>query len=450
LCLHLARSLEIVSFAVVPARFSLVELVYLAHRIPILFIETIDEDSNCFWPAVQQKQLQRNSRFIYPLRLVSLPCIISKRTILKNMGKNVIVCCDGTANEFAQNNTNVVHLYSMLVHDQRQVAYYHPGLGTMEAAGALTTFSRKVTKVAGLAFGYGLATDIRDAYIFVMQNYEVGDRLFLFGFSRGAYTARAVASLLKMFGLIRKGNETLVPYAIRMMNSINRARSNNSKDQQAIARYFELAKGFRETMSTECKPHFMGVWDTVSSVGWIDNPLKLPYIANNPDIQIGRHAIAIDERRAFFRNHLWRRPDNPAAEWGPQDVKQVWFSGVHCDVGGGYPESESGLSKIALQWMIRHAELNSLLVNAPRVAEVLGSSNHYVRPDTHAQAHESLKGWWNLAEVAPKEHFDWNTKKTRRHMNLWSRRTIPPQSLIHESAFDRKDLPQGAIEDRTP
>src|SRR5678816_4216922 len=97
-----------------------------------------------------------------------------------------------------------------------------------------------------------------------------------------------------------------------------------------------------------CKPWFVGVWDTVSSVGWVANPLKLPYVTNSPDIQVGRHAIAIDERRAFFRNHLWRPSDEEPS--GPKDLKQVWFPGVHCDVGGGYPEAESGLAKEALQW----------------------------------------------------------------------------------------------------
>src|SRR3954452_3879948 len=103
------------------------------------------------------------------------------------MPKNIVVCCDGTANEFARNNTNVIKLFSTLVNDPaRQVTFYHPGLGTMEPAGALTTLGRKVTKILGRAFGYGLAHDIRDAYVFLMNNYAAGDRIFLFGFSRGA------------------------------------------------------------------------------------------------------------------------------------------------------------------------------------------------------------------------------------------------------------------------
>src|SRR5438552_18855385 len=100
------------------------------------------------------------------------------------MPRNIVICCDGTANEFAEDNTNVVKLYSTLIQDPlRQVTFYHPGLGTMEPAGALTTFTRKITKGLGLAFGYGLENDIRDAYVFIMETFVPGDNLFMFGFS---------------------------------------------------------------------------------------------------------------------------------------------------------------------------------------------------------------------------------------------------------------------------
>ena len=357
------------------------------------------------------------------------------------MSKNVVVCCDGTANEFAKHNTNVVKLYSALQHDPgRQVTYYHPGLGTMEPAGALTTFARKLTKLLGMAIGYGLANDIRDAYTFIMNNFQEGDRLFLFGFSRGAYTVRAVASLLHKYGLIRRGNEPLVPYAIRMMMAVQRQHDDESKRESEMAEYFNLADDFKAAMGgAECRPWFVGVWDTVSSVGWIENPLKLPYIANNPAIEIGRHAIAIDERRAFFRNHLWRAPDDPRRTRGPKDLKQVWFPGVHCDVGGGYPEAESGLAKVALEWMLDEATAAGLAVNESKRDEILARSGigSHVPPNALADAHESLKGAWHLAEYVPKKHFDWRSGKNERRMNNHRRRTIPPGSLVHIAAFDR-------------
>ena len=326
-------------------------------------------------------------------------------------------------------------LFSTLVQDPtQQTCYYHPGLGTMEPAGALTTFTRALTKVLGMAIGYGLESDVRDAYVFIMRNYELGDRLYMFGFSRGAYTVRAVASLLHMYGLILPGNESLVPYAIRLMLGIQRSSGKNNQ----VESYFQLARQFKAILSVECKPFFVGAWDTVSSVGWVENPLHLPYTANNPDIQIGRHAVAIDERRAFFRTNLWHTSGD-AALAGPRDVKQVWFAGVHCDVGGGYAEQESGLSKIALHWMLAEAEFNGLLVNKRRKSEVLGAdaNTSYVVENALAAPHESLKGWWRIAEFIPKRHYDWKTGRETRRMNLFRRRTIPAGSLVHESVFNR-------------
>jgi uncharacterized protein (DUF2235 family) len=363
------------------------------------------------------------------------------------MSKNIVICCDGTANEFARDRTNVVKLYYTLEQDPaRQIAFYHPGLGTMEPAGALTTPTRKLTRLLGMAIGYGLGNDIRDAYTFLMNNFEDKDSVYLFGFSRGAYTARAVCSLLRMYGLIRAGNDPLVPYAVRMMMAIEKAAGAKRKKKRttpqqddAITGYFSLAGDFKNTMCRAgCTPHFVGVWDTVGSVGWKDNPLKLPFSADNPDINIGRHAIAIDERRAFFRTNRWIRSAE-LSEHGPKDVKQVWFTGDHCDVGGGHPEQESGLSKIALEWMLEEAKAAGLLVNAARQAEILGLSpgSEYAKPDPDACAHESLKGAWKIAEWIRKPHYDWRTQTTTMRRNRGRRRTIQPESYVHESVFKR-------------
>ena len=347
--------------------------------------------------------------------------------------KNIVLCCDGTANEFARHRTNVVKLYYALARDPGQVAYYHPGLGTMEAVGAISTPARQLTKLMGLAFGYGLETDIRDAYVYLMTEFEEGDRLFLFGFSRGAYTVRALASLLHIYGLIPAGNEPLVPYAIRMLMAIQK---------RSPGEVFELAGEFRDTFSTRtCQPYFVGVWDTVSSVGWIENPLKLPFSASNPDIAIGRHAIAIDERRAFFRQNLWHpAPPSPTqpAEGGPRDLKQVWFAGVHCDIGGGYPEAESGLSKIALEWMLAEAYAKGLLLDKARTDLVLGRrGSNYQPPDANAKMHDSLTVAWWPAEFVPKKHYDYSTGKTGRRINRFRNRTIPPGAMVHQSV-DRR------------
>ncbi len=342
------------------------------------------------------------------------------------MARNIVLCCDGTNNEYGVTNTNVVHLFSVLVQDPAvQLAYYHPGLGTMGAPGAWTRLAQWFSRLLGQAFGRGLADDVRDAYVFLMQNYEPGDLVFLFGFSRGAYTVRVLAGMLHMFGLIRRGNEPLVPYAVRMLTKLD-------------SDTFKVAGNFRTTFSRDCKPYFVGVWDTVSSVGWFRNPLRIPYSANNPDIAVGRQAIAIDERRAFFRQNLWR-PADPPQPHGPLDLKQVWFPGVHCDVGGGYLEKESGLSKIALAWMLREAKDKGLKVDAAKANQILGADSTlgFVPPDPKAKMHNSLSPLWWPAEFVPKQHYDWKARKTSYRMNLFRRRTIPENSLIHRSAFQR-------------
>jgi uncharacterized protein (DUF2235 family) len=365
------------------------------------------------------------------------------------MPRNVVVCCDGTANEFSPDRTNVVKLYYALEHDSPdQVAFYHPGLGTMEPASALSPPTRTITRILGRAVGYGLSADIRDAYTYLVNNLGDDDDLYLFGFSRGAYTARAVCSLLKMYGLIRPGNDPLVPYAIRMMmaiGAIREAQSNRqnttSEENQALTNYFKLAEDFRNTMSRmACRPHFVGVWDTVSSVGWKNRPIKLPFSADNPDINIGRHAIAIDEKRAFFRTNRWI-PSPELQDHGPKDLKQVWFAGVHSDVGGGYPEKESGLSKFPLEWMLEEAKKAGLKVNAARQVEVLGKSagSTYAPADPDAMMHESLVGSWKLAEWIRKPHYDYRTGKTEMLRNRGKRRSIPPRSLVHESVYRREN-----------
>lgn len=340
------------------------------------------------------------------------------------MPKNIVICCDGTGNEFGQQNSNVVKLYEMLVQSDAQVAYYHPGVGTMGARNALTRVGKSWTRLIGLAFGYGISDNVADAYQFLMRVFEPGDDLFIFGFSRGAYTARALCGMLHILGLLTAGNEGLIPYAIRMI-----------KRRQID---FKVAGDFKKTFSRECKPHFVGVWDTVSSVGWVYEAVHFPFTraSKNPDLHIVRHAVSIDERRAFFRQNLFGEPHD-----AQQDIREVWFAGVHSDVGGSYPEAESQLSKIALRWMLCEAELAGLKVDALRKAAILGGEPPYVAPDPCTKnQHESLRGWWRIAELWPKiVHVhdaggQW-TKSIR--VNFGRRRWILPGSLFHESVRDR-------------
>ena len=337
------------------------------------------------------------------------------------MSKNIVICCDGTGNEFGNESSNVVKLYSVLRTGPTQVAYYHPGVGTMGARAALTRAGKTWTRIVGLAFGYGLSENIGDAYQFLMNTYEDGDRVFVFGFSRGAYTARALCGMLHMFGLMSRGNEGMIPYAIRLF--------------KAQPPDLALAGRFKETFSREVRPHFLGVWDTVSSVGWIYNAVHFPFTTENPDPRFVRHAVAIDERRTFYRQNLFR----PSAG---QTVDQVWFVGAHSDVGGSYPEHQSGLSKITLAWMMDGAELRGLEVNQNKKAQVLGDQ---APPDPAGHLHRSLRGWWYVAELWPKIVHAGGTHKKRLRINRGRARFIPPDAVIHESVRQRMALPSAPV-----
>jgi uncharacterized protein (DUF2235 family) len=340
------------------------------------------------------------------------------------MAKNIVICCDGTGNEFGESKSNVVKLYKMLVHDPSQVAYYHPGVGTMGSRSALTGLSKWWTKVIGLAFGYGISDNIADAYQFLMRTFQPDDTLYVFGFSRGAYTARALCGMLHIIGLLREDNEGLIPYSIRMIKEKNID--------------FAVAADFKKTFCRECKPHFIGVWDTVSSVGWVYNVAHFPgtKATHNPDMHVIRHAVSIDERRAFFRQNLFGAPHD-----AQQDIKELWFAGVHSDVGGSYPESESQLSKIALQWMVCEAELAGVLIDQDRKADILGRKPPYVAPDPlTTNQHESLRGIWWIAELWPKiAHVETSPGVWAKHlrMNLGRRRWIAPNPVVHASVDQR-------------
>lgn len=341
------------------------------------------------------------------------------------MGRNLIICCDGTANQFEKDRTNVLKLATTAEKDEGQLLYYHPGVGTMAPPGLFSSIGRKLAKLGGLAFGTGLKADVRDAYTYIMDHYRTGDQLYIFGFSRGAYTARAVCALLSRYGLLAPGNAALVPYALDLLWEVHRAKGKKKSE------CFRLAGEFKAALSIgPCKPHFLGVWDTVSSVGWIANPLKLPDTAKLPDVAIIRHAVSLDERRAFFRTNL-------VSSDPKRNIQEVWFPGDHCDVGGGHPEAESQLSKIALRWMIEEAATAGLRFDPGRVDAVLGRRSDYAKPDPTAPKHSQLWPFWWLAEFIPKKHYDRETGESHLRWSLFRRRTFSKAPIIDDSAWAR-------------
>jgi uncharacterized protein (DUF2235 family) len=374
--------------------------------------------------------------------------------------KGIFVCCDGTGNEFAakdslNGNSNVVKLYTALKLDNQQVAYYHPGVGTLGDPGK-KGLARKWSVVKGLAFGSGFEDNVLDAYRYLMQHYADGDRVYIFGFSRGAYTARALAGLLHGYGLLCRGNEGHIPYAWRMYTE------KIATQKELNAHTISTDTTFRDTFSHKnFSIHFIGLWDTVSSVGWISTPLRLLDMAENPIIQRGRHAVSIDERRCFYRDNLYGKPvavdipiglrGTPAEAKIPkvQDVLQVWFSGVHSDVGGSYPQLQSGLANITLKWMIEETKKADAHFDEERVRMVLGTpGSGEPTPATAALApmyekpksdmlHPSLHGIWWLLELFSHRYYDKDDSSVRKRISLGAYRKIPTGSLVHPSVRER-------------
>lgn len=215
--------------------------------------------------------------------------------------------------------------------DLSQVKYYHPGVGT-----------KWDEKLRGGAFGYGLSRNIKDGYLWLTQAYEPGDRLFIFGFSRGAYTARSLVGLMRKCGIPREP----LPGLVREAYHIYREKQWAPDGREAAA--------FKATFSwPDVRVAFIGVWDTVGALGvpvhqvpfgsdwyrWHDTDLSRM-------VENAYHAIALDEHRPDFNATLWSNTKAPAPH---QYVEQRWFSGSHGDVGGGYPDGM--LWQIPLAWM---------------------------------------------------------------------------------------------------
>ncbi|HEX4036827.1 MAG TPA: DUF2235 domain-containing protein [Acidobacteriaceae bacterium] len=366
------------------------------------------------------------------------------------MAKNIVICCDGTGNDFDQpaTDSNVVKLYNTLVIGPGQIAYYHPGVGTMGSPNARGPMEKFWTKTMGLAFGSGLLENVGDAYRYLMETYQAGDRIFLFGFSRGAYTARAVGSLLHVYGLLEPGNEQLIPYILRMFRKLTKGMKTEQKT-------FPAEEAFKYAFSREVEIYFCGVWDTVSSYGWVNSPIDLRFDGQNPIIRIGRHVVSIHEKRCCFQDNLWGKALPAEGDYPGQDIRQAWFTGVHSDVGGSYTESEAGLSKISFEWMLVEAAAQGLQVDSQRAEIVLGRAAPpaclpaYVKPDPKGMLHRSLRGAWWMAEFFPRR------RKGRWGLPLgrWTRE-IPNGSLIHETVLEsgtRVNFPKHyAVEEWVP
>ncbi len=263
------------------------------------------------------------------------------------MVKRLVVCCDGTWNTpdrkdgDAASPSNVAKLALALARQDddgiEQLLFYDKGVGTGVS-----------DRLRGGAFGWGLSRHIQRCYRFIAACFEPGDEIFLFGFSRGAYTARSLAGLIRNAGVLRPEHAAHLHDGYELYRRRDHASRPSELESQL----------FRKSFSHETRIKLIGVWDTVGALG-----IPLPGLGflnrrwQFHDVELSRfvdhayHAVAIDEKRRWFTPTLWQQQEEARARG--QVMEQVWFAGVHSNIGGGY--RDAGLSDLALLWMIEKA-----------------------------------------------------------------------------------------------
>ena len=287
--------------------------------------------------------------------------------------RQLIVCSDGTNNNLTggRQDTNVVKFIQWLgAPGMNQQVFYDPGVGnagTLPGATLWDGLRRTTERIGGLALGRGVYENVGEAYEFLMRNYQDGDELYFFGFSRGAFTARSVAGLVNQFGILDAHMTSMVPTLIHVYFSDRKG------GHAAITR--EVATQIRERFCApqrrHVKIHFVGVWDTVASVGMWPFGARMtaiPEIGGKNFVHV-RQALALDEHRVPFKPRLY--VDRPEKIDAGQTLVQRWFRGAHCDAGGGYPPALCAISNEALAWMLTEANRGAgLRLDAQKVPKV--------------------------------------------------------------------------------
>lgn len=305
------------------------------------------------------------------------------------MPKNIILCMDGTGNEFGKNVTNVVETYILAQKTSKQEVYYDPGVGTGGYLYDDGTGKLKAAYDSGT--GTGVHKNVEQAYLYLMEKYTAGDKVFIFGFSRGAFSARSLGGMLYKIGLLPNEHDNQLEYASKYYLD---------------KKYHDIAAGFRKNFCRPCPVHFIGVWDTVDST-ILTEGAKFTDTNLNPEVKFAYQAIAIDERRKDFPITMWNEKNLAPG----QTMEQVWFAGVHSNVGGWYANRD--LSSIALHWMMTKAKAAGMQIDDTKLAAVAALR----KPD--GKIHESFEKFWKFRGSRVRQ--------------------IPPKSRVHRSVITRME-----------
>ncbi len=349
------------------------------------------------------------------------------------MPKNIIVLSDGTGQDGGRgHDSNVYKLFRMLEdRTENQIVFYDEGLGT------------DTKKVTGSAAGAGFSKNILQCYHFIYDNYEAGDKIFLFGFSRGAATVRSLAAFIHYFGMLPKARPELIERAWDLYRAGRKERHDEEEttakkntgrrgpqDEDLTPRdtFSDSAKQFiREHPNQWASIEFLGVWDTVPALGLV--PLKsLNLLINTfpmwkhgfhdfklqPSVKHAYHALSIDDDRLWFHPTIWK-------ECGPgQTVQQVWFSGSHTDVGGGF--MAAGLPDVTLEWMVEKAVFHGIRLHLRSRRDW----NFVIAPDATDREHPPRAGIGRVYAPALRD-------------KVWDQQAFdsfgPPK--LHQSVIDR-------------
>ncbi|KAJ8517470.1 hypothetical protein ONZ45_g5361 [Pleurotus djamor] len=319
--------------------------------------------------------------------------------------RNLVLNLDGTANQFSERSTNVVEIFSRLIKDRkRQMVYYDSGIGTYAPPSfrSLSYIKQVLDHAIDTAIAWNFEKIVHAAYEWLSENYEPGDRIFLFGFSRGAYQARVIAGMIETVGLLHRGNKRQIPFAYELYSSVmentergeppnaalktpdpsgvhasenaetleewhdipkNKPKKSSKAARKRRRKQAKLCRQFKDSLCHEnVKVHFVGAWDTVSSIGILRGKALPETVSGMGHVCHFRHALALDERRVKFQPEfanggLGRR------EGDGGDVKEVWFAGSHSDIGGGSIRNKD-LKNFgpALRWMTYEAMAHGLLM----------------------------------------------------------------------------------------
>ncbi len=324
------------------------------------------------------------------------------------MGKNIVFLADGSGNSGqAGKETNVFKLSKMVdtSNPSKQIAKYIVGVGTE---------SNFLQAKFNFFTGQGITKNILAGYRYLSETYQPGDRIFLFGFSRGAATIRSLTGLINDVGLLPVERLDKMDDAYEIYRLTDKA----ERDQKAL-QFIEANKSYKPEI------YFVGVWDTVAAIG-LQVPFlnqvvnlfqKIQHKFHNftlvPLVRHARHAIAIDEKRFFFSPVLWDSQTDPH-----QTLKQVWFAGVHKNVGGGWIEDHA-LSDIALQWMLDEAIPTGLRIDP----------KHLVRISPDAMGKKLRQNFFVFNPLISKNR-SWNS-------------TTQGKPMIHDSVLERSQKDPG-------